>query len=433
MHCADGVRPADGSYNGFNVTAMRRSLSLFWLGLASAALVAGATLEGTIRDTEGRPAGGASVNLQIKNGGPAQTARTDPAGTYHFAELTAGEYTLRTEMVNGEAATRQVVLTEGEAKKIDLVLEYSFSDEPRFIVAGVTDPSSRGGHGSDTVLRSAEALAKATVSLSEPSPSKAYVAEKKGDALTAVREYQHAAELDPSEPNLFDWGAELLVHRATEPAAEVFERGHHLYPRSARMLLGLAATWYARGDYERATARFFEACDLAPDDPAPYMFLGKVQSLEVVKTPGYTERLARFVKLYPDNAWADYYYAVGLWKQRKAPDDPIADRVRGLLEKAIHLDPNLAAAYLQLGILYADQNQDESAIAAYKEAIRAAPQMDEPHYRLGQVYARTGQKKKAKQELDTYEQMSAKLHQQVERERHEIQQFVYQLRSAGTQ
>ena len=59
--------------------------------------------------------------------------------------------------------------------------------------------------------------------------------------LAAVREYQRAVELDANEPNLFDWGAELLVHRAVEPAIEVFTKGNRLYPQSSRMLLGLAA------------------------------------------------------------------------------------------------------------------------------------------------------------------------------------------------
>src|SRR5579863_4521367 len=41
-----------------------------------------------------------------------------------------------------------------------------FFDEPQFIVAGVTDASTPGGHGSDTVVRTKEALAKDTASLS---------------------------------------------------------------------------------------------------------------------------------------------------------------------------------------------------------------------------------------------------------------------------
>ena len=40
-----------------------------------------------------------------------------------------------------------------------------FFDEPQFTVAGVTDPTNLGGHGSNTVLRTKETLAKDVASL----------------------------------------------------------------------------------------------------------------------------------------------------------------------------------------------------------------------------------------------------------------------------
>src|SRR5271167_5261319 len=70
-----------------------------------------------------------------------------------------------------------------------------YFDEPKFIVAGVTDPSQRGGHGSDPVLRSAESLAKATAALRTGTTNDT-------NPLAAVRAYQRAAEVDPSEVSL---------------------------------------------------------------------------------------------------------------------------------------------------------------------------------------------------------------------------------------
>ena len=99
-----------------------------------------------------------------------------------------------------------------------------------------------------------------------------------------------------------------------------------------------------------------------------------------------------------------------------------------MLQKAVRLDPNLGAAYLQLGILYSDQNEDAKAIAAYRKAIEVSPGVDEPHYRLGQAYERTGQKEQARKELEAYQQLSQKSAAGIERERSEIQQFVIQLR-----
>src|SRR2546429_7849401 len=77
-------------------------------------------------------------------------------------------------------------------------------------------------------------------------------AEKEGHALEAVREYQLAAELEPSEANLFAWGAELLLHRALEPAIEVFAKGQRLFPGSVRMAVGLRMATYNQGETERS-------------------------------------------------------------------------------------------------------------------------------------------------------------------------------------
>jgi tetratricopeptide (TPR) repeat protein len=294
-----------------------------------------------------------------------------------------------------------------------------YFDEPNFIVAGVADPSQRGGHGSDPVLRSAEALARETASL-RTGTSAADAAEKQGNALEAAREYQRAAERHPSERNLFDWGTELLTHRAADQAVEVFTNGHRLFPRSTRMLLGLAVALYSRGSYDQAAPRFFEAADLNPSDPAPYLFLGKISNGPITHSDGYAERLERFARLHPENAWANYYYAATL--TRTSP------KARALLEKAVRLDPKLGDAFLLLGIVYTDEGNLTKAISAYKSAIDAAPSMEEAHYRLAQAYRRAGESAKAEQEIELYQQLSQQAAQKLESERAEIQQFVFELK-----
>ncbi|MGA2592626.1 MAG: tetratricopeptide repeat protein [Bryobacteraceae bacterium] len=370
-------------------------------GLLCGPVARSATLQGSVRDSHDRPVAAAIVYLQGANKEQTLSAHTDSQGSYQFLELREGTYTLRAEIPgSGEAASGPFVLGPKETKKVDLTLQPAFFDEPRFIVAGVTDAASRGGHGSDTVLRSAE----------------------------AAREYQRAAELQASERNLYDLAAELLTHRAAEPAEEVFTKGHRLFPHSVRMLLGLAVAQYARGNYDRAARSFFEASDLNPSDPNPYLFLGKVQSVEITALGGFVERMRRFAKLQPDNAWANYYYAVSLWKQRTGPEDSATTvQVPSLLEKAVHLDPNLGVAYLQLGILYSDVKDFSKAISAYQKAIEVSPRMEEAHYRLAQVYKRTGEELKAQKELELYNQISRQSAEETARERSEIRQFVVEL------
>ena len=298
-----------------------------------------------------------------------------------------------------------------------------YFDEPNFIVAGVADPSQRGGHGSDPVFRSAEALAKETTAL-RTGPSAA----KQGNALEAARELQRAAEHDPSESNLFDWGTELLRHRAADQAVEVFSTGHRLFPRSARTLLGLAVALYTRGSYDQAAQRFFEAADLNPSDPQPYLFLGKVSSGSITESDGFAERMQRFAKLHPENAWANYYFAASLWKHKGQDDYATPAKVQALLEKAVRLDPKHGDAFLLLGIVYAEGGNWPKAISAYQSAANGSPEMEETHYRLATAYRKTGETAQAQKEIELYRELRRQSAEKLERERSEVQQFVFEMK-----
>jgi Tfp pilus assembly protein PilF len=319
-----------------------------------------------------------------------------------------------------------------------------YYDEPNFIVAGVADPTARGGHGSDPVSHSADTLAKATASLrTEPGaadeanlrkaiarePNRAdlhhalaAVEEKQGHALDAAREYQRAGELDPNEANLFDWGAELLEHRAADQAVEVFTKGARAFPRSTRTLLGFAVALYSRGDYDQAAQRFFDAADINPRNPEPYLFLGRASSSSIADSPGYADRMERFAKLQPGNAWANYYYGVHLWKAGQAAQS------QDLLEKAVRLDPQFGPAFLQLGMIFADQGNLPKAITAYEAAAAASPALEEAHYRLSQAYRKTGEMLKAQKEIEIYQRLQRESAAAREREHTEIQQFIFELR-----
>jgi tetratricopeptide (TPR) repeat protein len=512
--------------------------------------VMAAILHGVVLDSRGHPVADATVCLQAVDAGNV-TVHTDAAGAYRFLAVRPGTYTLRVEMVGHSSATLgSFSLAQNESRTIDVTLESAktsepqdssagrpeFFDEPHFTVAGVTDTTNLGSHGSNTIAGNRDALAKATASLGkQPSDATALsvsnarrekslreeverqpadfdanyqlgkllvdegkagdafgylerasqlnprdydntyelalartatgdyegaraeiqalltaaresgqekaephhllgeVCEKLGDPLEAVREYQRSAELNPSEPYLFDWGSELLLHRAAEPALEVFTKGNRLFPRSSRMLAGLGASWYALGSFDQAAQRLCEASDLNPNDPTPYLLMGKMQAVEASSSDAIMERLARFVRLQPENALANYYYAVSLWKRRPPPEDSRNfAQVKTFLEKAIQSDPMLGLAYLQLGILYSERKSLSNAVAAYQRAIGATPELEEAHYRLAQAYRQQGETSKAQAELQIYERISNEKAAKVERQRHEVQQFVYELREAKT-
>ncbi len=257
----------------------------------------------------------------------------------------------------------------------------------------------------------------------------AQIDERLGNPLEAVHEYQQAAELAPSETNLFDWATELLTHRALEPATEVFEKGSARYPQSVRMLMGLGVAWYARGSYDRATEYLAKASDLAPGDAGPYLFMGKMLSVQTAVSPATMEKLERFVRVAPGNALAYYYYALGLWKQSAgALDDTEFVQIDKLLKKAVELDPKLGMGWVMLGVVYAQHGYGTAAIDDYKKAIEVSPELEEAHYRLGQAYKKAGDAAGAERELKIHDELAKQDAAQVESERAEIQEFVVKLR-----
>jgi tetratricopeptide (TPR) repeat protein len=419
-----------------------------------------ATVEGTVCDAQNHPIEDATIFLENGDHAYKLTSHSDSQGRYRFEDVPPGTYALRaTRAGYQDAKDAPFLLRQGESRAIVLHLSLAnvptrgkdgpstveFSDETQFNVAGVTDPSNLGGHGSDSVLRTKESLAKETASLNDagrsqpknnPSASEdaantharlGDVAESEGRPLEAVREYQRAAELQPNEAHLFAWGADLLLHRAFEPAIVIFTRGHQLYPESVRMLLGLGAATYDQGATEQGEKILLQACDLNPSDPTPYLFLGKLQTSEKTAAPGWTERFERFTRLHPENALAHYYYAVTLGKQETVVQN--SAQVESELKRAIELDPQLGEAYLQLGILYSERKDYPDAIAAFQKAIEITPLPDEAHYRLAQVYGHEGNAKKSAQEITLFKQVSEQKKNEAERERHKIQQFVYTLPS----
>ena len=516
------------------------AVSFFAATVHSQQLNESAWVQGSVHNSQGKLVAGATLHLQAQNAAQSETTRSDSQGKYRFAGLQAGVYVLRAEMQEyRDTEIPAIFLGPTEGKTVDLVLQPvkgpppssagaqapQFFDEPKFAVAGVTDTTGLGGHGSDTVVRTRETLANETLSLSkEPAPvppnaalekekglrdraardpgsfeanhllgkvldengksreaipylekaakinsaddENSYdlalasfhageyersrsqaralivhhdnaevhhllgdVEEKLGNALEAVREYQVAAESDPREPYVFDWGAELLLHHAPEPAIEVFTRGNLKYPNSARMLMGLGAAWFARGSYDQAVQRICLASDLNPRDPMPYVFLGKMQAAESAPSGEAVEKLHRFASQQPQNAYANYYYAVGIWKLRKGLDPAAGvEQVESFLDTAIRLDPKFAAAYLQRGIMHAEQKNILQAISDYQHAIQADPQLEEAHYRLAHAYRLNGETSRSDAELKIYDRIAKESAQKSERERHEIRQFVYTLR-----
>ena len=258
------------------------------------------------------------------------------------------------------------------------------------------------------------------------------VEEKDGNFVAAANQFEQAAHMDPSEGNIFDWGSELLLHRTLEPAIEVFEQGSKLHPDSPRMAIGLGMALYSLGKYDDAVKSLLRAADLDPSDPRGYPFLSRAFDSSPSQAQEVIERFRRFAEIAPKNGRAVYYYAMSLWKGKRA-QDPNQDltQIEVLLKKSIALDPTLTEAHLQLANLYSDQRRYSEAVPEYLEARKLNPDLADVHYRLAQAYVRLEEKDKAQSEFEVYRELRAEHLSDLDKQRAEIRQFVYSEQQAN--
>ena len=506
-------------------------LSLATLVLCIPGAFAADGIVGAVRAEGGVPVPGARVTLRQAGNSVLEQTLTDEQGRFSLKVAQTGNYVVRvhkdgyrdsefTVVLPVFSKTPLTVTLAAESSSSDEAQQnggMQFSDKPDFTVAGITDWTAAGGHGSDVNLRASEALAKDTRGMTSPNGptaihdsererelhaavikrptsfkanhdlgefclrqrqfvdaiaslekahelntgdfenayelAQAYngagryveakslvtqllaqndrpelhrllgdVEERLNDPLASEREYERAVQLQPSEENYFAWGGELLQHRAVEAAIDVFTRGTRAFPRSERMLAGLGAALYGHGSYEDGAQRVCDAADLNPADAQPYLFLGKMEQASPRPLACVKEKLARFAHQRPNDAWANYYYAISLLK----PDDDKeqSKEVERLLQNAVRLDSNFALAHLQLGVLKSNAGDWQGAKESYEKAAASDPTLPDPHFRLAQVYRRMGDEQKASQELHIFESLKKSDAVAVEQQRREIRQFV---------
>jgi tetratricopeptide (TPR) repeat protein len=66
----------------------------------------------------------------------------------------------------------------------------------------------------------------------------------------------------------------------------------------------------------------------------------------------------------------------------------------------VKVNPDNAMAHRDLGIIYADEDRKQEAVAEFQSAIKLAPENVNAHWRLGRLYRSMGMNDQAKAELD---------------------------------
>jgi tetratricopeptide (TPR) repeat protein len=214
-------------------------------------------------------------------------------------------------------------------------------------------------------------------------------------------------------------------------AEERTEKYRQAFPELA--LIANASTLAKSGELEKAKQMFLEAERLAPKLPQVHNNLGKVylDLGELAKAEDQLKSAIRLAPFLPDA----YVNLADLYSLRSEYDSALAAckkairldprytgaysdagtiyLMRGDLrsagrefQKLISLDSTAVVGYLGLGDVYSREAQREQALGMYRRAVGLDPQLDIARYRLGMTYLSLGSPDEAREQLETYLQIS---------------------------
>ena len=228
------------------------------------------------------------------------------------------------------------------------------------------------------------------------------VEEQEKNYSDAAHEYYRAAEIDPSESNLFDLANLLLQHKQyvgyLPESVKFFRYGVSKYPKSAKLRVGLGVALYASDDYDEAVSVLCQAVDLAPNDPRPLTFLGMARKVSPELAKQVDSRLKDFAQRYPKNAAANYEYALSLWERGGGELGHSLAQIETLLQQAITSAPQWYEPYYQLGLVYESEKRYREAIQDMRKASALEPAFGPAHFHLAVLYKRVGDGTRAEQE-----------------------------------
>lgn len=235
------------------------------------------------------------------------------------------------------------------------------------------------------------------------------IADKRKDYAEAAREYHRAAELDPSESNIFELATFLLQHKKyvgfVDESIKFFRYGVAQYPKSSQMMVGLGVALYTSQQYDDAIRVLCAAVDLDPTDRRPVEFLGKAQKVSPELASEVDKRLQDLATRYPENAATTYYYAYSLWQRGGGEEGKDLDHIEALLRKAETKSPGWYEPHYQLGVLYQSEKRYQDAIREMLETVKIEPEFAPAHYRLAMLYGRNGERAKAASESRKVQQI----------------------------
>jgi tetratricopeptide (TPR) repeat protein len=246
--------------------------------------------------------------------------------------------------------------------------------------------------------------------------------ERLGNYKQAEEHFSQAAHLNPTEPNIYAWVVELLRHFSWQPAVKVADYGIQQFPASTRLKAARGIAFYADNRYKEASAVFSDLLSASPGNATWASLLGRNCALIADASASGCDSLQRFAEQHPENAEAATYAATALLHQPAERRDNT--KACALLRQAISVDPKLADAYYQLGVLDQEETHWQDSTTPLEKAIALKPTLAEAHYRLARAYSHLGRRVDAAKQIELQQRYAKEQKESLDARLKEVTTFL---------
>ena len=256
------------------------------------------------------------------------------------------------------------------------------------------------------------------------------IQEARGDNLAAVKSYQAAVTLAPSEEKYaLSLAVEFVRHENYDAAKVVLKHAEELHAKSWRIPVVQGMVEYFAGTNEEATRYLLRAAELAPEPGSALKYLGDIQlDRPSAPDPDAIARLCSYSDRQPKDGQMQFYCGALLFRRDFASGDKAhSGEFLRRLRAATVLLPKDASPYCQLGKAYRWLGQWQEALGESQICARMDPDSAEAHYRLAQLYEHAGQREQKQKEIKLYEAASARVADKNARREATMKTFLYDM------
>ena len=289
-------------------------------------------IRGQVKDAQGQPIPGVSVELEFKGESRVKIVKkttTDKKGGYIYSGLLPGAWTFHFTKAGYKTTQLNTSISLGGISDIEAVTMAASGGDSSVAgaigaAAPIAGPSAGPGVSAD---KSKELAAKYTAAIAamkagQPAEAETLLKELiavvpgfgpahqalgsvlagRGDTAGAEAEYRKLVEVDPdtSVSHLVLANFLTTVGR-NEDAFKALQDAAPKFPQDALVQFALGATAFNLGKSDEAQAAFLKAVELDPASAEPNFYLGSlaISANDVKKAVGYLEK---YVSLAPANA-----------------------------------------------------------------------------------------------------------------------------------